>query len=139
MDRPLVSLEPSTLQICHLCKNYIKGKEKQSNITGAGIDTIKTCVEKWKIHTETFYKKFHLALDNIKNISCESLKNNKLICHSQCRGDFTNDVKISRCNQLETVLGDKVSPEGTTSSNIKIRRVLKDNFEPGQMLSMWSN
>ena len=46
------------------------------------------------------------------------------------------DYFDSRYNQLETVLGDKVSPEGTTSSNIKIRSVLKDNFEPGQMFSM---
>ena len=46
--------------------------------------------------------------DKVKNVSCKSLKNNKLICHSQRRFDFTNDVKISRYNQLEIVLGDNV-------------------------------
>ena len=58
MDRPLVSLEPSTLQICYLCENYIKGKEKLSNITAAGIDTTKIYAEKWKTHKETSYKNF---------------------------------------------------------------------------------
>ena len=45
MDRPLVSVEPSTLQICYLCENYLKEKNL-SNITVAGINTIKICAEK---------------------------------------------------------------------------------------------
>ena len=39
MDRPLVSLEPSTLQVCYMWESYIKGKKKLSNITVAGRDT----------------------------------------------------------------------------------------------------
>ena len=137
MDRPLVSLEPSTLQICYLCENYIKGKEKLSNITAAGIDTTKIYAEKWKTHKETSYKNFHLVWEKIKNVSCESLKINKLICHSQCRRDFTNDIKISRYNQLETILSDIVSSdtlEGTTMSNVKIRRIHKDHLKQDQCL-----
>ena len=28
--------------------------------------------------------------------SCESDKNNKLMCHSHCKLNFTNDVKVAR-------------------------------------------
>ena len=73
-----------------------------------------------------------MVWDKAKNVSCESLKINKLTCHRQCRRDFTNDGKISRYNQLETVLGDKVSgdtPEGTTTSKVEIRRISKDNLK----------
>ena len=48
------------------------------------------------------------------------LKNNKLICHSQPRYDFRNEVKISRYNQLETVLGDNIfsdTPVGATTAD----------------------
>ena len=48
------------------------------------------------------------------------LKTNKLIYHSQRRSDFTNDVKISRYNQPETVLGDNVfsdTPADTTAAD----------------------
>ena len=64
--------------------------------------------------------------------SRESNKNNKLMCHSHCRLNFTNDVKVARYQQLETVLGDGVfydTPEDTTTYNVKIRRVSKDNFK----------
>ena len=115
-----------------MCENYIKGKEKLSTTTAAGIDTIKIFAKKWKTRKEASYKSFHLVWEKAKNVSCEPLKINKLICHSQCRRDFTNDVKISRYNQLETVLGNGVSsdtPEGTTTSNFKIRRISKDNLK----------
>ena len=94
--------------------------------------TLKIYAEKWKTRKETSHKNFHLVWDKVKNISRETLKTNKLICHSQCRRDFSNDVKISRYNQLETVLGDSVSsdtPEGTTTSKVKIRRMSKDNLK----------
>ena len=73
--------------------------------------------------------------ENFKKVSCESIKINKLIYHSQFRRDFTNDVKISRYNQLEAVLGDNVSsdtPEGIAASNFKIRRISKDNLKQDQ-------
>ena len=43
----------------------------------------------------------------VTNVSWESLKHNEPICNSQSRCDFTNNVKISWYNQLETVLGVK--------------------------------
>lgn len=46
MDRHLVLLEPSILQICYFCENCIKQKEKRSKIITAGTDTIKICIEK---------------------------------------------------------------------------------------------
>ena len=55
-----------------------------------------------------------------QNKSCESLKNNKLICRSRCRRNLTNDLKVTRHNQVETVLSDDVScdtPESTITSN----------------------
>ena len=118
LDQPLVLLEHSTLQKCYLCENQIKGKEKVCNITVPVIYTIKICTEKWKTHKEASYKDFHLVWDKVKNISCESLKNNKLICHSQCRHDFTNDAKISRYNQLEIAFGDNVF-SGTAAGSIR--------------------
>ena len=33
-----------------LCEDWIKGKEKVSNINVAGIDTKKICAEQWKTH-----------------------------------------------------------------------------------------
>ena len=47
-----------------------------------------------------------------------SVKNNKLI--RQCKSDFTYHVKISRYNQLETVLGENVfsdTPVSTTTAD----------------------
>ena len=95
LDRLLVSLEHLTSKKCYLCKNQVKGEEKVSNINAAGIDTITICVEKQETRKHRI-KNFHLVSNKVKNVSCESLKNNKLICHSQRRRDFTNDVKISR-------------------------------------------
>ena len=104
LDRSLVSFDFTN----YLRENQIKGKEKLSNITAVGIDTIKVCTEKRKTYKESSYKNFHLVWENDKNVWFESLKNNKLICHSQERHDFTNDIKISTCNQLETVWSDNV-------------------------------
>ena len=76
-----------------------------------------------------------MVSENLKKVSCESIKINKLICHNQCRRDFTNDVKISRYNQLEAVLGDIVSsdtPEGIAVCNFKIRRISKVNLKQDQ-------
>ena len=74
MDRPLVLLEPSILQICYFCENSIKQKEKRSKITTAGIDTIKICIEKWKIHKEISYKKFYLVWIQVKVTRVNPLK-----------------------------------------------------------------
>ena len=52
----------------------IKGKEKVSNITAAGIGTIKICAEKWKAQKEASYKSFHLVWDKVKNVLCETLE-----------------------------------------------------------------
>ena len=117
LDRPL---EHSTLEKCYLCKNLMKGKKIFLNITTAGIDTIKICTEKWKTHKEVSYKIFHLVQDKVKNVSCESLKRSKLTFHSQLWRDFKNYVKISRYNQLETVLGDNTFSDtfiGTTAAD----------------------
>ena len=72
--------------------------EKVSNITATGIDARKICAEKWKASKKASYKNFHLVWAKVKNVSCESLKNNKLICHGQRRLDYTNNVKVSRYN-----------------------------------------
>ena len=77
-----IDLEHSILQKSYLRENQIKGKEKVSNITAAGIDTIKICAEKWKPDKEVSYKNSHLVQDKVKDVSCESLKNDKLICHN---------------------------------------------------------
>ena len=45
LDQPLVSLEHSTAQKCYLRENKVKGKAKVSNISVAGIYTIKICGE----------------------------------------------------------------------------------------------
>ena len=76
----------------------------------------KICAEKWKTYKDVF----HLVWDKVKNVSCECLKYSKLKSHSQHSCDFTNDVKISRYNQLEIVLGDNAfsdTPVGTTMAD----------------------
>ena len=61
----------------------------------------------WKAYKEALHENFHLVWEKVEHAWPESLRNNKVIWHSERRRDFTDDVKISRFNQLETV-GDNV-------------------------------
>ena len=93
---------------------------KLFNITVVGINTKKVCIEKRKTRKEASYWNFYFVRENVKSVWFESLKNNKLICYSQPRLDFTNGVKISRYNQPETFLGYNVfsdTPIDTTTAD----------------------
>ena len=74
-----------------------------------------------------FWKRWEKTLSSlvwgkVKNAAGESLNNKKLICHSQRRCDFANDVKSSKYNHLETVLGYNVfsgTPVSTTTAALR--------------------
>ena len=74
-----------------------------------------------------FWKRWEKTLSSlvwgkVKNAAGESLNNKKLICHSQRRCDFANDVKSSKYNQLETVLGCNIfigTPVSTTTAALR--------------------
>ena len=74
-----------------------------------------------------FWKRWEKTLSSlvwgkVKNAAGESLNNKKLICHSQRRCDFANDVKSSKYNQLEAVLGYNVfsgTPVSTTTTALR--------------------
>ena len=114
MGQPLVFLNIWLYKLCYLCKKYIKGKEKVSNIILAEIDKIKTAEKltthkKWKSQKSGKHMKKHRISIfiwsglRLKMIHVNPSKTTKLMCHSNCRRDFTNDINISRYNQQKIV------------------------------------
>ena len=57
-------------------------------MTAFGIDTIKIREENCKTHNKASYKNSHLVWVKVKGVSCQSLKNSKLIYHRQRRRDL---------------------------------------------------
>ena len=96
MDNLILTVHPQSNVYC-LCEQHFKSKEKVSTITSLCFNTLKeyakkrTAVEKGPSSFQNFY----LILDKCNTITAESLENETVKCHLQCRCDFTNDIKLN--------------------------------------------
>ena len=96
MDNPILTLHPQS-DVCWLCEQYFKSKEKVSTITSVSFKSLKEYTTKWTAVEKgpASFQNFHLILDKCNTITAESLQNETAKCHPQCRRDFTNDTKLN--------------------------------------------
>ena len=97
MENPILTLHPQS-DVCWLCEQHFKSKEKVSTITSRSFTTLKEYAKKWTAVEKcpSSCQNFHLIFDKCKTITSEFLENETVKCHPQCRHDFTNNIKLNR-------------------------------------------
>ena len=105
MDNPVLTIHPQS-DVCWLCKQHFKSKEKVSTKMSVGFKIFKKNATKWTAVEKgpSSFQNFHLNLDKCNKITAELLENETVKCHPQCRLDFThikttNKIKISNFNR----------------------------------------
>ena len=59
------------------------------------------------------FQNFHLILDKCNTITAKLSENETVKCHRQCRGDFTNDIKLNIILKQQTKEKEESSTEIT--------------------------
>ena len=67
IDDPILTLHPQS-DVCWLCEQHFKSKEKVSTITSVGFKTLKEYTKKWTAVEKdaSRFQNFHLILDDNK-------------------------------------------------------------------------
>ena len=111
-DNPIVSLYPQS-DLCRLCEEHFKSKEKVSTIRSVGFRTLKEYATKWTAVGKgpSSFQKFFVILDKCNTITAELLENEIVKCHPQCQCDFPNDIKLHKILKQQTKEKEKISTE----------------------------
>ena len=82
MGNPILNLHPQS-DVCWLCEQHFKSKEKVSTITSEGFKTLKEFAKKWKAVDKgrSSFQKLNLILDKCNTITAELLENETFKCH----------------------------------------------------------
>ena len=114
MDNPILMLHRQS-DICWLCEQHFKSKGKFSAMTSVNFTTFKEYARNWTTVEKgpSNFQDFHLTLGKCNAVTAESLKNETLKCHPQCRPDFTNDTTLNRILQQQTKEKEEHLPEVT--------------------------
>ena len=97
MGNPILTLHPQS-DVCWLCEQHFKSKEKVSTITSVGFKTLKEYAKKWTAVEKgsSSFQNFHLIVGKCNTATAELLENETVKFHPQCRRDFTNDIKLNK-------------------------------------------
>ena len=99
------------------CVDNISKQRKSVNNNVCGFQNSQGICQKWTAVGKglSSFQKFHPILGKCNTVTAELLENETHQCHTQCRRDFTNDIKLNKILKQQTKLKEEISAEITVN------------------------